>query len=102
MQHNDYVELVSPVAPSPGMDEQRSGYPVTAAWPGLAAARVSIVENGKANALELLGAMQELLIVRHGAIRGVTVHKEVSGPIHDDDLAWLVARSDLVLVGSAD
>ena len=68
----------------------------------MANARVSIVENGKANAEELLENLRGLLISRYGAVRGVTVHKEVSGPVHDDALAALVAGSDLVLVGSAD
>ena len=71
-------------------------------WSGLAGARVSIVENGKANAEEVLEGLRGLLISRHGAVRGITIHKEVSGPVHDEALAALVAASDLVLVGSAD
>jgi hypothetical protein len=43
-----------------------------------------------------------LLISRYDAVAGITVHKEVSGPIREVALADLVAGSDLVLVGSAD
>jgi hypothetical protein len=102
MGHDEYLELVSPVAPVPDLDERSAGHSTLEVWRGFRTARVSIVDNGKANALELLETMQELLVARHGAVRGVTVHKEVSGPIHDDDLAELAAASDLVLVGSAD
>ena len=99
MEDNAVVELVSPVAPAPDLGRSDQ---LARTWSGLANARVSIVENGKANAEELLENLRGLLISRYGAVRGVTVHKEVSGPVHDDALAALVAGSDLVLVGSAD
>jgi hypothetical protein len=101
VEDDTFVELVNPVAPAPDRGPAASGRPAPS-WSGLANARVSIVENGKANAEDLLEALQGLLVSRYGAIRGITIHKEVSGPVHDEALAALVARSDLVLVGSAD
>jgi len=101
VEENPFVELVSPVAPSPELGPAAYGRPAPS-WSGLANARVSVVENGKANAEDLLETLRGLLVSRYGAVRGITIHKEVSGPVHDDALAALVAGSDLVLVGSAD
>jgi len=101
VEENPFVELVSPVAPPPDLGPAAFGRPAPL-WPGLARARVSIVENGKANAEALLEALRELLVTRYGAVRGITVHKEVSGPVHDEALSALLAGSELVLVGSAD
>jgi hypothetical protein len=101
VEENPFVELVSPVAPAPELGPAAFGRPAPS-WSGLANARVSIVENGKTNAEMLLEALRDLLVSRYGAVRGITVHKEVSGPVHDEALAGLLAGSDLVLVGSAD
>jgi hypothetical protein len=102
MEQDGFVELVSPVAPAPELGERWAERRVTAPWRGFDGARVSIVDNGKTNASELLEGLRELLVGRHGAVLGIIVRKEVSGPIRDDDLAALVTESDLVLVGSAD
>ena len=99
VKQDGYVEMVSPVAPAREAGVVRRTDRV---WSGFGGARVSIVDNGKANALELLEDLQALLISRFGAVPGITVHKEVSGPIREAPLADLVAGSDLVLVGSAD
>ena len=101
VDEDSVVELVSPVAPAPNRGPAAYGRPAPF-WSGLANARVSLVENGKANAEDLLEALRELLVRRYGAVRGITIHKEVSGPVHDEAMAALVAGSDLVLVGSAD
>ena len=102
MEEDGFVELISPVAPAPDLGERRAERQVTAPWRGFDGARVSIVDNGKTNASELLEGLRDLLVTRYGAVRGIIVRKEVSGPIRDDDLAALVSGSDLVLVGSAD
>ena len=101
VDEDTFVELVSPVAPAPDRGPAAFGRPAPS-WSGLASARVSIVENGKANAEDLLEALRGLLVSQYGAVRGITIHKEVSGPVHGEALAALVAGSDLVLVGSAD
>jgi hypothetical protein len=102
VEQDGYVEMVSPVAPAPDRGEAGASRRQERAWSGFGGARVSIVDNGKANALELLEDLQRLLISRYAAVAGITVHKEVSGPIREAALADLVAGSDLVLVGSAD
>lgn len=101
MTTNSHLELVSPVAPAPDTS-QVSGRRPTPAWTDFSGARVSLVENGKHNAFELLEAMRSSLVAHHGAVRGITVHKEVSGPIGDQDLSRLADGSDVVLVGTAD
>ena len=102
VEGKEYIELVSPLAPSPDSGGAGVEARVAPAWSGFRQARVSIVENGKANALELLDGLQAALISRYGAIPGITIHKEVSGPIREDAMAELAAGSDLVLVGTAD
>jgi hypothetical protein len=101
MTPNSHLELVSPMAPAPPTTPV-SGRRSAPAWTDFSGARVSVVENGKHNALELLEAMRSLLVTNYGAVPGITVHKEVSGPIYDQDLARLADASDLVLVGTAD
>ena len=102
VEQDAYVEMVSPVAPAPDRGEAGGSRRTGKVWSGFGGARVSIVDNGKANALPLLEDLQRLLISRYDAVAGITVHKEVSGPIREAALADLVAGSDLVLVGSAD
>jgi hypothetical protein len=102
VEQDAFLELVSPVAPAPQTGDPGACRRPVKPWSGFGDVRVSIVENGKANAWELLEGVRASLILGHGALRGVTVHKEVSGPLREGALAELVAGSDLVLVGSAD
>lgn len=98
----NYVELVSPVAPAPGSPAAPEVDAQVIARLALAGARVSIVDNSKSNAREVLDAFRDLLIDSYGAAAGMTVTKPVSGPIGDEVLSELARGSDLVLVGSAD
>jgi hypothetical protein len=102
VEGKEFIELVSPLAPAPASGVAGVEARVAPAWSGFRQARVSIVENGKANALELLHGLRASLISRYGALPGITIHKEVSGPIRDDAMAELAAGSELVLVGTAD
>jgi hypothetical protein len=98
MNRPDYVELVSPVAPDPQVTEEQGARRPFA----LSGARVSIVDNSKSNAKEVLEALRRRLVDSHGTRPGITVRKPVSGPIEDRSLAALRDQSDLVLIGSAD
>jgi hypothetical protein len=61
-----------------------------------------ILDNGKANAGLLMGAIVDELKARHG-VRDVIVRKKpVAGPASPQVIADLKAGCDFVLVGSAD
>jgi hypothetical protein len=100
---SDRVLLISPVAPRvaapPALGPSSGAIAVGIDVAGL---RVSVVENSKPNAVELLTFVQRGLIAEHGARPGTVIHKPISGAITAEALAALVESSDLVLVGSAD
>jgi hypothetical protein len=69
----------------------------------LTGARISILDNSKANAGPLLEQVRALLIERHGAVRGRDERKSSSGiPASEGILTRLRTDSDLVLTASAD
>lgn len=94
-----YLELICPIAPEPVAKEAAAADLPSVRLDG---ARVSLVDNTKANAIELLDAYQRLLVRDFGAVPGITIHKPVSGALTDDTLAALDKGSELVLVASAD
>jgi hypothetical protein len=66
-------------------------------------ARISILDNSKANAGALLGRLLDLLVQRFAAQPGIVVRKGSAGaPATPELLERLRAASDLVLTGSAD
>lgn len=68
----------------------------------LRGAVAGILDNGKANAGLLMGAIVDELKARHG-VRDVIVRKKpVAGPASPQVIADLKAGCDFVLVGSAD
>lgn len=71
--------------------------------PGLAGTRVSVVDNSKSNAGRLLSSVVDVLVRKHGAVRGIAERKPYSAiPATPKALARLAAESDLVLTASAD
>jgi hypothetical protein len=98
----EVLELVSPVAPDPQV--RTNGGKRRALLPprDLRGMRVSLMDNSKSNARKLLSAMQELLVSRHGAARGITILKPVNGPLDRSAVEALEQSSDLVLLASAD
>ncbi|HVW42015.1 MAG TPA: hypothetical protein VHC18_11775 [Amycolatopsis sp.] len=69
----------------------------------LAGARVSLLDNSKANAGPLLAKVLDGLVEHHGAKRGITERKSSSGiPATQGMLDRLRAASDFVLTASAD
>jgi hypothetical protein len=97
-----YVELVLPVAPALVTPDAAADGRRIPPGDGIGGARVSLLNNGKANALELLQSLQELLTSNWSMTPGITVHKPTNGPLNQGALNAITDASDLVLVASAD
>lgn len=66
-------------------------------------ARVSILDNNKQNAKAALLTLAGGLAERYGTVLAVQGHKaSAGGPAKPETVDELVAKSDLVLIGSAD
>jgi hypothetical protein len=97
-----YVELVVPVVPALLTAEAVQDGGRIPPRESIRGTRVSLLNNGKANALELLQSLQELLINNWSMTRGITAHKPTNGPLEQAALNAIADASDLVLVASAD
>ena len=102
MTDTTYIELVVPVPPQPEAHGSEPVAMTSLSRDTMAGRRVSIVDNQKSNALELMLELRHLLVSSFGASPGIVVTKEVSGPLGDGAIVDLQNGSDLVLVGSAD
>lgn len=79
-----------------------SGAELAARPDALRGATIGILDNGKANAGLLMGAVADLLRADHG-VSGVIVRKKpVAGPAPAQAVEDLVRECSAVLVGSAD
>jgi hypothetical protein len=91
------VRVYDPTAPSAVTAGRLAPRPAA-----LQEAVAGILDNGKANAGLLMGAIVDDLKARHG-VRDVLVRtKPVAGPAAPQVIADLKANCDFVLVGSAD
>lgn len=91
------VRVYDPTAPSSVKAGQLAPRPA-----GLHGTVAGILDNGKANAGLLMGAIVEELKAKHG-VRDVIVRtKPVAGPASPVVVAELKEKCDFVLIGSAD
>jgi hypothetical protein len=95
-----FLDLVSPFPVRSGGKRAPSSAPVIART--LEGARLGLVDNGKANAAEVLEELRDLLQERCGVVPGITVRKPVNGPLDQAGLDALQENADIVLVASAD
>ena len=65
--------------------------------------RIAVLDNGKPGAELLMGAIADQISARCGArVEGVFQKGSAATPCEDELLAELIARSDLVVTGTAD
>lgn len=91
------ITVYDPTAPS-----VQSGGQLAPRLRGLRGKRAGILDNTKANAGLLMGAVVEQLAERHGVVPGIVRRKPVAGPASPQVVADLLRETDFVLVGSAD
>ncbi len=91
------ITVYDPTAPPKATGASLAARPME-----LAGKTIAILDNGKANAGLLMGAVADLLKQHHG-VRDVIVRKKpVAGPASAQVIADLKSQASAVLVGSAD
>lgn len=91
------MRIYDPTAPSSRQQARPAPRPGS-----LSGLRVGILDNSKANAGLLMGAIAEELKARHGARDVIVRRKPVNGPASAAILKDFQAGADVVLAGSAD
>lgn len=91
------IRIYDPTAPSSVRHTRPAPRPRT-----LAGLRLGILDNSKANAGLLMGAVADQLKARHGIREVIVQRKPVNGPASAAIIAGFKAAADAVLVGSAD
>jgi hypothetical protein len=86
----------------PTAEPSAQGAKLAARPASLAGATVGILDNGKANAGLLMGAVAEILTREHGVKSVIVRKKPVAGPASPQVIKDLKEQCAAVLVGSAD
>jgi len=92
------MRLYDPTSSGPERSLSRA-----AALAGLEGRTIGILENGKLNAVEMLHAVADLFVQRHGCvIRAVYSKSNASAPAPSETLAKAAAEVDFLITGLGD